>query len=149
MARKITRRVASSSAMGLTIGTAFPESGFAAGPRLNSLEGPRSVKDEEVPWYKRTMAGIEVGPSETHAKDPMFYSRASDKTIVRNLLEAKVEYAVIFMKDCDFAYYDSKVMCKCPSLGQRDLLREILESRIAGANFTLGGSTRNRPKVLL
>ncbi len=79
------------------------------------------------------MVGIEVGPTGANDKDQIFYSRASGKEIVANLVRARVEYAVIFMKDQDFAYYNSAVVRQCPNLGGRDLLREVLdEARKAG-----------------
>ena len=38
---------------------------------------------------------------------------------------------MVFMKDQNFAYYNSKLARKCPNLGERDLLRECVD---AGAN---------------
>lgn len=81
----------------------------------------------DLPWYRHRLLGIEVGPSGANDQDSIFYSRVSGKEIVKNLLKAKVEYAVIFMKDQSFAYYNSKIVRKCPGLGERDLLREILD----------------------
>lgn len=135
MSRRITRRellkVASGSAMGMTIGANYAQLGFGRDNPLNASGDAQPAEAAKVPWYKRTMVGMEVGPSETDpenpAKDEMFYSRVSGKAIVHNLLKARVEYAVIFMKDWDFAYYNSKIVRKCPSLGQRDLLREVLD----------------------
>jgi len=80
-----------------------------------------------LPWYRQRLVGIEVGPSGANDEDSAFYSRVSGKEIVENLLKAKVEYTVIFMKDQSFAYYNSKIVRKCPGLGERDLLREVLD----------------------
>jgi len=80
-----------------------------------------------LPWYRRMWVGIEVGPNASNDQDRVFYSRASGKEFLGNLVKANVEYAVIFLKDQDFAYYNSKVARKCPNIGERDLLRECLD----------------------
>ena len=89
----------------------------------SAVLGPKS----DLPWYRRLMVGMEVGPTAANDKDQVFYSRATGKEIVENLVKAKVEYAVIFMKDQDFAYYNSKIVRQCPNLHGRDLLREVLD----------------------
>jgi hypothetical protein len=40
---------------------------------------------------------------------------------------AHVEYLVIWARDGDWAYYNSKVADKCPGLGTRDVLQETME----------------------
>ena len=47
-----------------------------------------------TPWYRRLWTGIEISPAIVTAKE-----------VVDNLVKAKVNYAVIFIKDGDFAYY--------------------------------------------
>ena len=89
---------------------------------------PAGKDSSAVPWYRRLLVGIEVGPSGVNQQDPFFFSRASGEAIVENLLKAKVEYAVIFMKDQDFAYYNSNLARRCPGLGGRDLFTEITEA---------------------
>ena len=54
-------------------------------------------------------------------------SQASGKRIVDCLRLAHAEYGVVFMKDMEYAYYNSKVAAKCPGLGSRDLLSECLD----------------------
>ena len=44
-----------------------------------------------------------------------------------NLLLARAEYGVVFMRDGNNAYYNSKLTEKCRELGDRDLLRECLD----------------------
>lgn len=126
---KTTRRKLLSAIPASAISMTLAGQPGAAGVRSSvSSSGPlQSAEAGTLPWYRRTLVGMEVGPSETDAKDPGFYSKVSGKAIVQNLLKAQVEYAVIFMKDPDFAYFDSKIVRKCPSLGQRDLLREVLD----------------------
>jgi len=75
----------------------------------------------------RSLVGIEVGPTGANDKDDIYMSKARGKDIVQNVLKAKAQYLVIFMKDQNFAYYDSKIARKCPQLGNRDLLKEVLE----------------------
>jgi hypothetical protein len=81
----------------------------------------------DVPWYRRALVGIEIGPTGANTQDPRFMARATGKEIVQNLVRAHAEYGVVFMKDMEFAYYDSAVARKCPGLGERDLLRECLD----------------------
>ncbi len=82
--------------------------------------------DERLPWYRRLLVGIEVGPTGANDKDPIYMARATGKEIVRNFIKASAQYAVVFMKDQNFAYYNSQVARQCPNLGQRDLLQECL-----------------------
>lgn len=88
--------------------------------------------DEEArtpqPWYRRYLVGIEIGPTGANDRDRIYFSRATGKDWVQALLRAHAEYGVVFMKDMEFAYYDSHVARKCPNLGERDLLREILDA---------------------
>jgi hypothetical protein len=83
--------------------------------------------ESNLPWYRRLMVGIEVGPTAANDKDRIFYARATGKEIVERLVSARAQYAVIFMKDQDFSYYHSKVVRPCPNLHGRDLLREVLD----------------------
>lgn len=82
---------------------------------------------EEKPWYERFLVGIEVGPTGANDKDDIYMSRANGKDIVQNALKANAQYLVIFMKDQNFAYYNSHVARKCPQLKERDLLKEVID----------------------
>lgn len=73
-------------------------------------------KSNTVPWYRRLRTGIEISPVTVTGKE-----------VIDNLAKAKVDYAVIFMKDGDYAYYNSQFATKAPYLGERDLLRECLD----------------------
>ena len=79
------------------------------------------------PWYRRLIVGIEIGPTGANDGDDVYMARATGREFVANLLGARAQYAVIFMKDHDFAYYPSRVARPCPNLGGRDLLRECLD----------------------
>lgn len=85
------------------------------------------LPDVQSPWYRQLLVGIEVGPTGANDKDQIYMARVSGKEIIENIVKSKSEYLVIFMKDQDFAYFNSKVARKCPNLGQRDLLRECLD----------------------
>lgn len=130
MAEKLNRRALLRIATG---GVALAGIKVKGAPRFEEVNDARSAQSHlsrmnaELPWYRHRLLGIEVGPSGANDQDSIFYSRVSGKEIVKNLLKAKVEYAVIFMKDQSFAYYNSKIVRKCPGLGERDLLREILD----------------------
>ncbi len=71
--------------------------------------------------------GIEIGPTGANDKDLIFMSKATGKAFIEHCRMAHAEYVVVFMKDQNFAYYDSQIARKCPNLGERDLLRECLE----------------------
>ena len=52
---------------------------------------------------------------------------------MKRCVEAGCEYVVIWARDGEYAYYNSKVVPKCPGLGTRDVLRETVdEARIHG-----------------
>ena len=68
---------------------------------------------------RRHLVGIEWGPRGANDKDRTYMSRANGKEIIRHLVEARAEYAVVFMKDMKFAYYNSRVARKAPGLGKR------------------------------
>ncbi len=85
----------------------------------------------EVPWYQRCLIGMEVGPTGAQfGSDPSdsgYAARFDGREIVRRQVEAHSEYLVIWARDGEYAYYNSKIMPKCPGLGSRDVLRETVE----------------------
>ena len=85
------------------------------------------VSAPQAPWYRTKLVGIEVGPTGANLQDPVYMSQANGKRIVDCLRLAHADYGVVFMKDMEFAYYNSKVAAKCPGLGSRDLLGECLD----------------------
>ncbi|MCS7224834.1 MAG: hypothetical protein NZ959_09805 [Armatimonadetes bacterium] len=84
-------------------------------------------KENEGLWFQKVLVGIEFGPTGANEQDTVYFSRASGADIVRSALLARCEYIVLFCKDQNFAYYNSRVAKKCPNLGDRDLLQECLE----------------------
>ena len=86
----------------------------------------------ERPWYQRSIVGMEVGPTGaqfgySEKTELQYASRFNGRDIVQKCVEANVEYLVIWARDGDWAYYNSKIADKCPGLGTRDVLRETME----------------------
>ena len=88
----------------------------------------RAQPDSGEPWYKKLLVGVEIGPTGANDHDAIYMSEATGDKWVGALLEGKAEYGVVFMKDQNFAYYNSKLARKCPNLGERDLLRECVDA---------------------
>ena len=86
-----------------------------------------SKTNQELPWFRRMLVGIEYGPTGANDGDSIYMSGATGKEIVENLVTAKAEYCVVFSKDQNFAYYNSTAARKAPNLGDRDLLRECID----------------------
>ena len=95
----------------------------------------RPVAAEETagrPWYRRALVGMEVGPTgaqfgHSDPKDARYCSQFDGREIVRRCVSAHCDYLVIWSRDGDYAYYDSKLLPKAPGLGHRDPLRETVE----------------------
>ena len=88
-----------------------------------------------TPWFRKALVGMEVGPTGAQfGSDPSdvgYGSKFNGKDIVKRCVEADCEYVVIWARDGEYAYYNSKVVPKCPGLGTRDVLRETVdEARI-------------------
>ncbi len=86
----------------------------------------------ETPWYRRSLVGMEVGPTgaqsgHSDTADIRYCARFDGGEIVRRCVAAGCEYLVMWARDGDYAYYNSKVALKCPGLGARDPLREAVE----------------------
>ena len=86
----------------------------------------------DKPWFERCIVGMEVGTtgaqfgySDLH--DTQYASRFNGRDIVRKCVEANVEYLVIWTRDGDWAYYDSKIAASVPDWATRDVLRETVE----------------------
>lgn len=84
------------------------------------------------PWYRRSLVGMEVGPTgaqfgHSDPNDTRYCARFDGREIVRRCVSAHCDYLVIWARDGDYAYYDSKLLPKAPGLGERDPLRETVE----------------------
>jgi hypothetical protein len=96
----------------------------AAGPSANTSH-------PQTPWFERSLVGIEVGPtgaqfSYSDTNDTRYCAKFDGRDIVRRCVAAHCEYVVIWARDGDYAYYDSRLLLKAPGLGARDPLRETV-----------------------
>ena len=86
-------------------------------------------------WYERSLVGMEFGPTgaqfgHSDAKNARYCSKFGGREIARRCISANCEYLVIWARDGDYAYYDSKLLPKTPGLGTRDaLLETMVEAR--------------------
>ncbi len=99
-------------------------------PELGNDGGATAV--DPPPWFQRCLVGMEVGPTGaqfgySEKSDQQYAKRFNGRDIVRKCVASHSEYLVIWARDGDWAYYDSKVARKCPGLGERDVLRETME----------------------
>lgn len=84
------------------------------------------------PWFTRHLIGLEVGPTgaqfgHSDSNDVRYAARFDGREIVRRSVAAHSEYLVLWVRDGDYAYYDSKLLPKAPGLGARDPLREAMD----------------------
>ncbi len=108
--------------------------GFATWPLIGSLPsfaGPK-LSDDNSPWFHRCLVGMEVGltgaqfgHSDLH--DTRYAERFDGAEIVRRCVAAHSEYLVMWVRDGDYAYYNSKILPKAPGLGDRDPLQEAID----------------------
>lgn len=82
-------------------------------------------------WYEQSLVGIEVGPTGAqfgggkHAPD--YAANFNDRDIVRRCVKAKAKYLVLWVRDGEFTFHDSKLVPKPPGQGERNVLREAVE----------------------
>lgn len=85
-----------------------------------------------APWFQRSLVGLEVGPTGAQfgysdPGDVRYCARFDGREIVRRTVAAHGEYLVLWARDGDYAYYDSKLLLKAPGLGARDPLRDAVD----------------------
>ena len=85
-----------------------------------------------TPWFDRVLVGMEIGPTgaqfgHSDPKDTRYCARFDGREIVRQAVAARSEYLVLWVRDGDYAYYDSKLLPKAPGLGTRDPLRDAVD----------------------
>ena len=105
---------------------------FAAGViATNLLVRPVVAAINDAPWFTRMWVGLEVGPTGSQfggdPADTGYASKFDGREIARATKACGGEYLVIWARDGDWAYYDSKLQPKCPGLGSRDVLREAVD----------------------
>jgi hypothetical protein len=96
---------------------------------------PISGQDDQapaVPWHERLLVGMEVGPTGAQfgsdRSDVGYAAAFSGTEIVARQLECGSEYLVIWARDGEYAYYNSRIAPKCPGLRDRDVLRETVQA---------------------
>ena len=86
----------------------------------------------QADWFRGSLIGMEVGPTgpQSHEFEPdkVYSSRFNGTEIINQSIKAGSQYMVIWGRDGEFAYYDSKIQPKAPGLGDRDVLRECVEA---------------------
>ncbi|MBL8891104.1 MAG: hypothetical protein JNL67_14065 [Planctomycetaceae bacterium] len=91
-----------------------------------------SFVQQESPWYDRVLTGMETGPTGAHfghsdPTDSRYAASFDGAEIVRQAVAANSEYLVMWVRDGDYAYYQSKLLPKAPGLAGRDPLREAMD----------------------
>ena len=104
-----------------------PVLSYSTNQLLASHEG-RST----IPWYKRCLVGMEVGPTgaqfgNSDPTDLRYAAKFDGAEIVKRCVAAGAQYLVMWVRDGDYAYYNSKILQKAPGLGNRDPLQEAIE----------------------
>ncbi len=97
--------------------------------------GHHSLHAQDAPsraWYETSIVGMEVGPTGAQfgysdPQDKRYCANWDGGEIVRKCVAAGAEYLVLWLRDGDFAYYNSKLLPKAPGLSGRDPLREALQ----------------------
>ena len=72
----------------------------------NETESP--AETGEQPWFRRMLVGLEYGPTGANDGDDVYMAGITGREIIDNVRRANAEYIIVFMKDHDFAYYNSK-----------------------------------------
>lgn len=91
-----------------------------------------------APWFKSALVGMEVGPTgaqfgHSDTNDARYCARFDGAEIVRAAAAARSEYVVLWVRDGDYAYYDSKLLPKAPGLRDRDPLRDAVNEARASS----------------
>jgi Hypothetical glycosyl hydrolase 6 len=99
---------------------------------IHPAEAPPASIAAGQPWFRRSLVGMEVGPTgaqfgDSDASDTRYCVRFNGREIVRHAVAHNSEYLVIWARDGDYAYYNSKLLPKAPGLGSRDPLREAVD----------------------
>ncbi len=84
------------------------------------------------PWYETALVGMEIGPTgaqfgHSDPSDGRYCSLWNGQEIVRKAVAAKAEYLVLWARDGDYAYYNSKLLPKVPGCEDRDPLLDAVE----------------------
>jgi hypothetical protein len=99
---------------------------------LLSVASPAlGASTNSAPWFSGALVGMEVGPTGAqfaggqHA--PGYAANFNGREIVRRCAEANAEYLVLWVRDGEFTFHDSKLLPRPPGQRDRDVLREAVE----------------------
>ena len=96
-----------------------------------TLGGNAASTSTNQPWFQHSLVGLEVGPTGSQfgssTNDTGFATRFDGGEIARATKASGGEYLVIWTREGDWAFYDSKLQPKPPGLGGRDVLREAVD----------------------
>jgi hypothetical protein len=99
-------------------------------PLLLATLVSRAAADSPA-WFSQALVGMEVGPTGAqfgggrHAPD---YARNFDGAeIVRRSVAAHAEYLVLWVRDGEFTFHQSKLVPRPARFGDRDVLREAVD----------------------
>ena len=85
------------------------------------------------PWYRRSLVGMEVGPTGAQFRPHSDPTTPAMREVRRPGNRAALpwrpdcQYVVLWARDGDWAYYNSKLLPKPPGLGNRDPLRDAVD----------------------
>ena len=92
------------------------------------------VPAAEPAWFRRSLVGLEVGPTGSQfggsTNDTGFATRFNGRDIARAAKASGAEYLVVWTREGEWAFYDSKLQPKPPGLGARDVLREAVDEGV-------------------
>ncbi|MCX8064132.1 MAG: beta-galactosidase trimerization domain-containing protein [Candidatus Hydrogenedentes bacterium] len=91
-----------------------------------------TMKVYSASWYESALVGMEVGPTGAQwgfsaPDDERYCSKMDGAMIVRMCKDAGCDYVVLWARDGDYAYYNSKILPKAPGLKDRDPLKDGVE----------------------
>ncbi|MHB1305489.1 MAG: hypothetical protein ACYC23_00235 [Limisphaerales bacterium] len=89
------------------------------------------VSAGEGPWFSHALVGMEVGPTGAQFASgnqaPDYARNFNGAEIVRRCAAANAEYLVLWVRDGDFTFHNSKLLPKPEGQRDRDVLREAVE----------------------
>jgi hypothetical protein len=96
-----------------------------------SPKTPAATPPKPARWFQRSLVGMEVGPTgaqfgHSDTNDARYCANLDATELVKRCVQAHCQYVVMWARDGDYAYYDSRMLIKAPGLGTRDPLREAV-----------------------
>jgi hypothetical protein len=104
----------------------------ASSPTLATSPATHESATDQKPWYGRSLVGMEIGPTgaqfgHSDASDGRYCAHWDGRELVRRTIDTHGQYLVLWVRDGDYAYYDSKILPKPLGLADRDPLRDAVE----------------------